>query len=166
MTRGPVVEQRPGRAGSRRDDIPLWIWPLALILLGALALGMSLSAGDEQAGPVTDMLVVANDSDQEEYAGQQASFANVMVQSVAGDRGFWIGPDAEQQLFVVIDEANAGRSENSVQIAPGQMLTLNGVLEELPPLDQIPPEWGLDAPNSAALDGEEIYLHATQVLGP
>ena len=160
-----VVERR--RVEPERRAIPVWVWPLIPLLLGALALGMSLNDTDEPArgNKVTDMLAVVGDNDQAGYADRRASFANVTVQSVVGDRGFWIGPDAARQLFVVIDEANAGISDNAVQIVPGQVLTVNGELERLPSLDQAPAEWGLDASSSAVLAGQEVYLHATEVLG-
>ena len=184
VARVPVVERRDAEH-ERRSGLPLWVWPLIPLLLGALALGMSLRGDDQTrttAAPnsategttandqaatgdaLTDMLVVANSDDQTMYAGRQASFANVKVQSVVGDRGFWIGPNARRQLFVVIDEANAGQAENAVQVAPGQTLTVNGVLEELPPLDQAPAEWGLDDSSSAALANQQVYLHAAQVI--
>lgn len=198
-TRGPV--RRREDDDRRRRGFPLWAWPLIPLLLGALALGLSLAGGDDRsantAAPdaqgatnnagqgttgnagqgttdnagqaaagagLTDMLVVVNDQNQQQYVGQTASFANVQVQSVVGDRGFWVGPSAEQQLFVVIDEANAGQSENRVQVQQGQNLTLSGVIEQLPPIDQAPAEWGLDASNSAALANQQVYLHARQVV--
>jgi hypothetical protein len=160
-----VVERR--RVEPERRTIPVWVWPLIPLLLGALALGMSLNDTDESArgNTVTDMLAVVGTGDQAGYADRRASFANVTVQSVVGDRGFWIGPDAARQLFVVIDEANAGISDNAVQIVPGQVLTVNGQLERLPSPDQASAEWGLDASSSAALADQDVYLHATEVLG-
>ena len=204
MARIPVArvrtERRPDDEDDRRGGLPLWIWPLIPLILGALALGLSLRGNDAgrtgttaapnasaanitgqgaasgtgqgttgnnaQAGTgaVTDMLTVVHDRNQAAYAGRPASFANVKVQSVVGDRGFWIGPNTNQQLFVVIDEANVGQAENRVQIVPGQTLTLGGVIQKLPPLEQAPPEWGLNASNSAALANQQVYLHATQVV--
>ena len=194
------TEHYPDEENERRGGLPLWIWPLIPLILGALALGLSLRGNDDgqqgttaapnapaanNAGqgagsgggqgttannaqgtgsPITDMLVVANDRNPATYVGRPASFANVKVQSVVGDRGFWIGPNADQQLFVVIDEANVGQTENRVQVVAGQTLTLNGVIQKLPPLDQAPREWGLNASNSAALANQQVYLHASQVL--
>lgn len=197
MARIPVArvrtERRPDEEDQRKGGLPLWIWPLIPLLLGALALGLSLRGNDAArtdttaapnataaagatgqdttgnsaqagTGALTDMLSVVNDGNQAAYVGRPASFANVNVQSVVGDRGFWIGPNATQQLFVVIDEANVGVAENRVQVVPGQTLTLGGVIQRLPPLDQAPPEWGLNASNSAALANQQVYLQATQVV--
>jgi hypothetical protein len=207
MARIPVgrvahIERRDDEH-ERRGGIPLWAWPLIPLLLGALALGLSLRGNDNgsaqtnrqpaAAGNVnnnnagnttnnagqnsaangnqaadgqglTDMLVVVNDENQAALAGRPALFANVRVQSVVGDRGFWIGPDQTQQLFVVMDEANVGQSEGQIQVQPGQTLTLNGVIEKLPPIGQAPAEWGLDASNGEALANQQVYLHANQVV--
>lgn len=160
-----TVDERQKNEPERRG-LPLWVWPLIPLLLGALALGLSLRGDDTVRTPaVTDMLAVVGDTDQSEYINRNASFANVTVQSVVGDRGFWIGPDASRQMFVVIDENNTGKSDNIIQVTPGQVLTVNGRLEKLPPLDQAPPEWGLDASSSAALANQQVYLHATSVVG-
>ncbi len=197
MARIPVgrvaVTDRRDDEHERKRGLPLWFWPIIPLLLGALALGLSLRDNDDNrartsSAPVapagnnagqdsttngdqaatgnglTDMLVVVNDQNQAALAGRPALFANVRVQSVVGDRGFWIGPDQTRQLFVVMDEANVGQAEGQIQVAPGQTLTLNGVIEQLPPLEQAPPEWGLDASNSAALANQQVYLHANQVI--
>ena len=197
MARIPVgrvaVTDRRDDEHERTGGIPLWVWPLIPLILGALALGLSLRGNDDDLAqtrsvPVapaennadqdsttngnqaaagaglTDMLVVVNDQNQAALVGRSALFANVRVQSVVGDRGFWIGPDQTQQLFVVIDEANVGLAEGQIQVVPGQTLTLSGEIEQLPPLEQAPPEWGLDASNSAALANQQVYLHANQVI--
>ena len=145
MARIPVarvpVRERRDEEPDRKGGLPLWLWPLIPLLLGALALGLSLTGDDQrgqtntapdtssgnnaqgntdtnaegaQAGTgnaLTDMMVVVNERNQGSLAGRQALFANVAVQSVVGDRGFWVGPTPEEQLFVVIDEANAGMPE-------------------------------------------------------
>lgn len=202
VARGPVVERRD-EEHDRRGGLPLWLWPLIPLLLGALALGWSLTGDDQQRGQtnaqpdtaagnnagadaqgdtatgaegantgaqagagdvLTDMMTVVNERNQRSLAGRQALFANVAVQSVVGDRGFWIGPSPEEQLFVVMDEANVGQAEGAVQITPGQTVTLGGTLERLPSPDQTPPEWGFDAGSQGALEGQEVYLQARQVI--
>jgi hypothetical protein len=185
MARTPVASVS---VGTYRDDddnrkrlFPLWVWPLIPLVLGLLSLALAMRGNDEprqattdtnQAGAnnqgaaaaggaaLTDMLTVVNAPNRASYVGQPATFTNVQVQSVPGDRGFWIGPDANQQMFVVIDEANAGRPEGQTQIAPGQALTLGGVIRQFPAANQIPAEWGVDAATAAT---QQVYLHAQQV---
>src|SRR5437868_2001064 len=92
MQRGTVAERQKIEPEHDRG-LPLWVWPLIPLILGALALGLSLKGDNNDRGTVvTDMLAVADDADQSKYVNQNASFANVTVQSVVGDRGFWIGP--------------------------------------------------------------------------
>ncbi len=174
---------------DRNRRFPLWILPLIPLLLGLLSLGMAMRGNEEQrqvattgnqpaananqtgananqgatgngGAALTDMLSVVNAPNRASFVGQPATFTNVQVQSVPGDRGFWIGPDANQQMFVVIDEANAGRPEGQTQITPGQAVTLGGVIEQFPAAAQIPPEWGVDA---ATASNQQVYLHAQQV---
>ena len=87
MQGGTVVERQEIEPEHGRG-LPLWVWPLIPLILGALALGLSLKGADNDRGTVvTDMLAVVDDADQSRYANQNASFANVTVQSVVGDRG-------------------------------------------------------------------------------
>lgn len=197
MARIPVaqVPVRPRRDDDhdRRKGIPLWVWPLIPLLLGALALGLSLNRDDEQraetgaqgnppaqntgnqgagnntgqtgnGAPLTDMLQVAGSPNAASFAGRPASFVNVPVQSVVGDTGFFVGPSANQQLFVAIDEGAANQGEGRVQVQPGQAVTLSGVIDRLPPLEQAPAEWGLNASNSAQFANQQVYLRANQVV--
>lgn len=160
-----VGAQRDQRR-ERRHDIPLWVLPLIPLVLGALALAFSLHSDNRAStnqNMLTDMRVVVNDPNQAAYVGRNATFANVTVQSVAGDRGFWVGPNANEQLFVVRDDSNAGSTNNQIQVTPGQRITLGGDIEKLPPLDQAPANWGLNASNRTALQNQQVYLHATQV---
>lgn len=131
---------------------------------GATAGNQGAAGTTGQGAAVTDMLAVVNDPNRASFAGRPATFSNVLVQSVPGDRGFWVGPDANRQLFVAFDEANAGRPEGAIQITPGQTVTLGGVIQPIPPAAQIPPEWGL-APETAA--SQAVYLQAQQIsVGP
>jgi hypothetical protein len=153
----------------------LWFWPLIPLLLGALALALAARGGEEQGArdttnggnaatgaAITDMLTIVNAQNPTSYVGQPATFANVQVQSVSGDRAFWVGPNPNQQLFVAIDDATAGRSENQIQVAPGQSVTLSGVIQKIPSAGQIPPDWGLNVGNGTA-PNQQVYLQAQQV---
>ena len=182
-----MARTHPVSARTYRDDdddrkqrFPLWVWPLIPLLLGLLALALAMRGNDQQrqtatdnnqagananhgaagstGAALTDMLTVVNAPNRASYVGQPAAFTNVQVQSVPGDRAFWIGPDANQQMLVVIDEANAGRPEG--QITPGQAVTLGGVIRQFPAANQLPPEWGVDA---ATATNQQVYLHAQQV---
>lgn len=151
---------RGGDYARRRTDLPLWVWPLIPLVLGVLALGLSLRdapARDNAAAPqVTDMLAVVNQKDQSEFVGQTAQFSNVTVQSIVGDRAFWVGPDANQRLMVVQDDVLR-------DIRPGQQLTLNGTIEEFPGVDMALSDWGIPEGGGESLDSQQVYLHANNV---
>jgi hypothetical protein len=151
---------------DQRRDLPLWVLPLSPLVLGALALGLSLRSNDRAStnqNMLTDMRVIVNDPNQAAYAGRDATFANVTVQSVVSDRGFWVGPNTNEQLFVVRDDSTTGSTNDQIQVTPGQRVTLGGDIEKLPPLDQAPASWGLNTSNRAALQNQQVYLHATKV---
>jgi len=155
---------RRGGVSDSRAGFPLWAWPLIPLVLGLLALGMSLrdTPRDTTAAPqVTDMLSVVNQQDQSGFVGQSALFTNVTVQSVVGDRAFWIGPDASHQMLVVLDDAASGKGNDALtQIRPGQRVTLGGTIEEFPGVDKAQKDWGIPAGNTPALTAQQVFMHA------
>ncbi len=175
-----VYEQPRGAAASkpahaRRPGVPAWAWPLIPLVLGALALGLSLrGANDQRAGSsqptagnaVTDMLTVVNAADKSTFVGRPAEFANVKVQNVTGNRSFWIGPNKDQQLFVVADDpSNGGPPAAAAQVQSGQNVTVSGVIEQLQGAAEAQKTWGLDAANSAQLAKQGMYVRAKQITG-
>lgn len=204
-----VVTRVETQVGERRRGGPFWLWPLIPLLLGALALGLSLRGGNDtraagnqttavpaapaaqtnngqaaansgqtatsgdQAGTnggqaaagnaLTDMLVVVNEPNKASLAGRPATFTNVRVQSVVADKGFWVGPNKDQQVFVIFDEKTAGGpAEGQVQVKEGQNVTLTGAMEQVPGDAQA--RFGLDAASAAALAKQGVLLHAKQVV--
>jgi hypothetical protein len=77
--------------------------------------------------PITDVVVIASAPDQQSLVNRQVQFANVPVQSVIGDRTFWVGSGNDQRLLVVLDEAlDSGNTERALDVNAGQTLTMNG----------------------------------------
>jgi len=114
---------------------------------------------------LTDLVVVVTTPARETLAGRRVQFNNVKVQSVVADRGFWIGPSASQRLFVVLNEERSPNSptEGRVDVNPGQTVSISGTLRKLPMPQAAQQQWGLSAADSAAVQKEQIYLHADQV---
>jgi hypothetical protein len=84
---------------------------------------------------------------------------------VVGDRTFWVGPSEDQQLFVVLDEEPSPTSptEGQVDVNPGQRVSITGVVQEVPPMDEARESFELDEDNTARLAEERVYLAAEQV---
>ena len=114
--------------------------------------------------PLTDMLVVVDAANPESLAGRPATFADVMVQSVPGDKTFWVGPNKEKQLFVVLEEdPSAGPVEGQVDVNEGQTVTVIGEIRRLPSMAEARAQWGLSETNSAELENQQLYLSARKV---
>ena len=114
--------------------------------------------------PITDVAVITNTSDRQTILNRQVQLTNVTVQSVNGDRTFWIGQPNGQPVFVVLETPlDAGSAENKIVIKPGQTLNLTGILKPLPTGQQAQQQWGLSPQEAKTLQTQALYLQAGKV---
>ena len=181
MARIPVERKRTG--------IPWWAWLLLALAVAALLWflfdlfnrdpteardlnvevpAVTAAPAGEQAGaaaaPITDMLIIVDTPDKASLVGRRVQFTNVTVQSVVGDKTFWIGPSKDKQLFVVLEEdPSAGATEGQVDVNAGQTGTITGEIRKLPSMEEARSQWGLSEANTAELENQQVYLQAQQV---
>ncbi|BAZ00760.1 hypothetical protein NIES37_47560 [Tolypothrix tenuis PCC 7101] len=117
-----------------------------------------------QTQPITDVLVITN-ANKQTLVNRPVQFTNVNVQSVVGDRTFWVGSSNAQRVFVVLaPNLDAGSAENKVVVKAGQTLDLAGVLKLVPSVKQAQQQWkGLTATEAQGLKNQVIYLEASQI---
>ncbi|MBD2255919.1 hypothetical protein H6G14_32715 [Nostoc parmelioides FACHB-3921] len=117
-----------------------------------------------QTEPITDVLVITN-ANKQTLIDKPVQFTNVKVQSVVGDRTFWVGSSNAQRVFVVLaPNLDEGTVENKVVVKPGQTLDLAGVLKPVPSVKQAQQQWkGLSATEAQGLKEQIIYLQASQI---
>jgi len=114
--------------------------------------------------PITDVVVIASAPDQQSLVNRQVQFANVPVQSVIGDRTFWVGSGNNERLLVVLDEAlDSGNTERALDVNAGQTLTMNGIVRRMPSAADAQKQWGLSAAEADSLKNQRVYLQASQV---
>ena len=114
--------------------------------------------------PITDVVVIASAPDQQALVNRQVQFANVPVQSVIGDRTFWVGSGNNERLLVVLDEAlDSGNTERALDVNAGQTLTMNGIVRRMPSAADAQKQWGLSAAEADSLKNQRVYLQASQV---
>ncbi len=114
--------------------------------------------------PITDVVVVTTTQDQQSLVNRQVQLTNTPVQSVTGDRTFWVGPSNTQQMLVVLDEAlDSGSTEKRLDVNAGQTLTINGLIRPMPNMADAQKQWGLSAAEAEALKSQKVYLQASQV---
>lgn len=117
-----------------------------------------------QTEPITDLLIITN-ANKQTLIDKPVQLTNVKVQSVVGDRTFWVGSSNAQRVFVVLaSNLDEGAVENKVIVKPGQTLDLAGVLKPVPSVKQAQQQWkGLTAAEAQGLKGQIIYLQANQI---
>lgn len=168
---------------QQKSGIPWWVW--ALLALLAVLLLVWLFSGDDEAevaavdntvpvvapvdtrapvvtnqvaaGAITDLTTILGTTDLTTLAGRPVQLSNVTVQEVVGDRTFWIGPDASQRAFVVLNEQptpNQPGVEGRYDVTAGQVINISGVMRGVddPAI--------LDNPIEGLPAGQQALIHA------
>lgn len=121
------------------------------------------ATGNTGGDPIRDIIIVVAAPDRLPLIGRRVELENVPVQSVVGDKGFWVGPDKERQLFVALDESETRGPDARVKVRPGQTVTVAGEIKKVPSMEEARKRWELGEANSATLETERVYLAADRV---
>lgn len=114
--------------------------------------------------PLTDLAFLLNAPDPEAFIGQQVRLENVRVLRVPGDVAFWVGPNADQQLLVILDETptpNDPTTEGRYDINPGQVINIYGEARAFPGVEEAIQQWNVS--DEAQLEQQRVYVHADQL---
>ncbi|MBW3637867.1 MAG: hypothetical protein KY445_15600 [Armatimonadetes bacterium] len=115
--------------------------------------------------PVKDLVVVVTRPVRPDLINRRVELSGVKVQSVVGDKTFWVGPSANQRLFVVLEEEKTPNTpvEGKVDVNAGQTVTMSGTIKKMPAMAEIRNRWTLTDAETAPLKNEPIYLHVDKV---
>lgn len=119
------------------------------------------AAVDSAPIPITDVLLIVV-PERAPLIGRRVALGDMKVQTVTGPRTFWVGPDSERQLFVVLDSsAVTDSAQRAMNVEPGQTVSVTGVVRGLPlDLAAMAEAWSLSEANQATLRREQVYLAA------
>lgn len=137
------------------DTTPAVVTPAETPGAIAPAADANMAAGTA-TGPITDIAMLVGATNLASMVGRPVQLTNVRVQDVVGDRTFWVGPDANQRAFVVLNEQpTPGQPpEGRYNVEPSQVIGINGVVRNVtdPAFGGTPIE-GLPA-------GQQAVIHA------
>ena len=101
---------------------------------------------------VSDLSLLSGEG---EYAGRAARFSAVPVAGKNGDRTFWVGRLGNRALVLLDRQVEGGVQE-------GQVISLAGRIERTPSAGQLD-QLGLSEQDRDALEGEAVYIRATEI---
>ncbi len=115
------------------DLNPVAVAPVAVAPVADGAVLAEPGASDA-TGPITDLTTITAASGLTAMVGRPVQLNNVQVQSVVGDRTFWIGPSADQRALVVLNEVpTPGQPgvEGRYDVTAGQVINVNGMIRNI-----------------------------------
>lgn len=168
----------------QRKGAPWWVWLLLAVLAIALIWWAIESFGDDDAEPppattdtvavetpapeaeepqgeaITDLGALLDAGDPTALVGREVRLEDVRVLEMVGDATFWVGRDADNRAFVILDEQIPSPPpdvEGRVNVNTGQTVDIVGAVRagnDLPGGDV------LDQGDRDAVGGRPIYIWA------
>lgn len=148
---GPIDARRIDPVDNRDRNYPFYA--IGIVIALVVVIGVALALANRPAEPETvdmedtsaaaqaanvDLLgieEVISADDATAFVGDSILLTNAEVQSVTTDFGtFWVGPDADTQIFVILSEPLSDRLDSDVLSAlqAGELVTLRGSIETMP----------------------------------
>jgi len=115
--------------------------------------GPSMTGQSAGGGAITDMSQLSSTSDLSQLSGRQVNLSNAKVTSVLSPHLFAIDAGNDRSILVKT-------SQEFPNVQPGQTLNLSGTLKPTPPTLR---ELGVETTNVQKLQGQPVYLDATQI---
>lgn len=123
---------------------------------GTTAAGGTAATGEA----ITDARAIISETDKQFLVGRPVRLAGANVRSVVNERSFLLGPSDTRQLFAVLEGEQA---QEASEVKQGQMLSVNGVVRQLPNTEDAQQRFGLSETEAALLQSQEIYLSVDRV---
>ncbi|HXG85051.1 MAG TPA: hypothetical protein VNI84_13605 [Pyrinomonadaceae bacterium] len=112
---------------------------------------------------ITDYLIIVTTPDRSSLVGRRVRLTDVKVQSVVGDRTFYVGPSESQRVLVVLDEVKTPNSptEGRYDINAGQTISFTGVIEKVPSVEEARQRFGklMNEAELNKLKDQQILIH-------
>lgn len=119
--------------------------------------------GDE----ITDYLIIVTAPDPPSLIGRRVHLTDVKVQSVIGDRTFYVGPSESQKVLVVLEEEKTPNTplEGKVDVNPGQTVSFNGVIERMPSIEEARQRFGklMNEAEFNKLPDQQIFIRVDRI---
>jgi len=111
--------------------------------------------------PVTDLVLITGMVQKAPLIGKKVELKQATIQRVDNERAFWIGPDEQHMLFVVLDPAVDLKElqKGKAELSRGQVLMLQGDLQRAPEAAKMKEGWKLSPAEANAVAQSNVYLH-------
>ncbi|HSP78982.1 MAG TPA: hypothetical protein VLQ93_10660, partial [Myxococcaceae bacterium] len=120
---------------------------------------------EEELPLVVDLELLLTTPDKEKLVGRQVELEDAPVQSVVGDFTFWVGPDAERRVPVVLLGELMGRQpETRVEVRAQQRVRVFGVVRGLRDVESFDADRLLSPREREALQQSDIFISASRVV--
>ena len=161
-----------------------WLWPVLLVLAAIVIVAIILwprndydgvaasspptatSPVTETNGPIADLSRLIQPNNPDALDGTQVDIKNARVLSVTGDKSFWVGQDASNQVLVVLDEQATPSlpfREGRYDVNPGQSIEVQGQVRKFPGFDEARDKWKIDPKLKSQFEDQKIYIAANKL---
>ncbi len=120
------------------------------------------SGASKQGEPLSDVVTFSQVADKSTLVDRKVKLTNVNVVEVLSPRALIVGPSSGQHMLVLLDQRlDAGAGNQKVSVAEGKMVSLTGVIKQLPSPEVLTSEYSIASDKMTAHSDDSVYLHAT-----
>jgi len=135
--------------------------PMAIELRGPVPLALWTRPGTSELalGWIREITILNED----DLLGKRVELNKVKVESVIGDVVFWVGPNKDRRVLVVMDQF-LDNPETKTIVKQGDTVSVAGVVEAMPPKEIAPLLWAMVTDKEAKdFAPYKAYVFATEV---
>ena len=123
-----------------------------------------VKAASQPSELVTEVRSISGSRDDAALRGRQAVLIDVKVQAVPGDYTFWVGPDQQTMVPVVLRGELKGRqAETQTKVRPGDVVRVFGVLRQTAGSSVFAEDHLLDAQETDEILKRYLFVEASRV---
>ncbi len=116
-------------------------------------------------GEIVDFSDFERAVDRKSFVGKRVNLKAINVESVAGDRAFFVGTSPDKRVLVVFTEEEPGpkpqKFDGKIDVDKGQKISLEGVVRAMPPTAEAKSQFGhlMTAETLNSLRNEQTYIY-------
>lgn len=119
----------------------------------------------EPSGEIVNFADFETAVDRKSFVGKRVNLKAINVESVVGDRAFYVGNSRDKRILIIFQEEEPGpkpqKFDGKIDVDKGQKISLEGIVRTMPSVEEAKRQFGnlMSAETLNGLKDEETYIY-------